>query len=81
MYEHLRDESLAKLKEIDFLKQTLLDRGIFRVDSYLSSEEVNNLKEEVLAYHKNHGNSYSFGSTYVIDNPKSLADISFQKKT
>jgi hypothetical protein len=71
---------ISKLKEIDFLKQTLLDRGIFRVDSYLSSEEVNNLKEEVLAYHKNHGNSYSFGSTYVIDNPKSLADISFQKK-
>ena len=26
----------SKLKEINFLKQTLLDQGIFKIESYLS---------------------------------------------
>ena len=69
----------SKLKEINFLKQTLLDQGIFRVDSYLSTEEVNYLKEEVLNYHKKYGNLYSFGSTYRINKPRSLSNNSIQK--
>lgn len=70
---------ISKLKEIDFLKQTLLDQGIFRVDSYLSTEKVNDLKEEVLNYHKKYGNLYSFGSTYTINKPSSLSNNSIQK--
>ena len=70
---------ISKLKEIDFLKQTLLDQGIFRVDSYLSSEEVNNLKEEVLKYHKTNGKTYPFGSTYAINDLKHLPSDSLQK--
>ena len=69
----------SKLRKVDFLRQILLDQGIFRVDSYLSQEEINNLKEEVLEFHNNHGNSYSYGSNYAINNPKSLSDTSLQK--
>ena len=69
----------SKLKEVDFSKQTLLDQGIFRVDSYLSSEEVNNLKEEVLKYHNTNGKLYAFGSNYAINFPKHLPSDSLQK--
>ena len=50
----------SKLKEINFLKQTLLEQGIFKIESYLTTE-INNLKEEVLKYHKTHGNNIHLG--------------------
>ena len=69
----------SELSELNILCSVLNENGIFKIDSYLSSEELNNLKEEVLEYHKNQGNLYAFGSTYAIDNPKSLPNISLQK--
>ena len=75
-------KSLNKLEllEINTLKQLLKENGIFKIESYLSSKVVKNLKKEVLDYHKTHGNPYAFGSTYAIDEPKALSDNSIQKK-
>lgn len=70
----------TKLNDIEYLNNIIIKSGIFKIESYLSPEEINNLKEEVLVWHKNHGNLYAFGSSFVIKNPKSLPDTSFQKK-
>ena len=68
-----------KSLEISKLKSILDQKGIFKIDSYLTLLELDSLKSEVLKYHKNQGNLYAFGSTYAIDNPKSLPNISLQK--
>ena len=69
----------SELSELNILCSVLNENGIFKINSYLSVEEVNSLKEEILDYHKTHGEPYPFGSTYAIENPRSLSNISFQK--
>ena len=73
--------SKKELKEIKKLSEILKDHGIFTINNYLLKNEVSKLKEEVLHHHKIIGNSYPFGSTYSIKNPKELPNKSFQKRT
>lgn len=68
-----------KTLEISKLKSILDQKGIFKIESHLTLFEIDNLKSEVLEYHKTHGNPYPFGSTYAINNPKGLPNESLQK--
>lgn len=68
-----------KSLKISKLKSILDQKGIFKIDSYLTLLEIDSLKSEVLKYHKTHGDTYPFGSTYAINNPKELLDESLQK--
>jgi len=70
---------IDKLTDLKMLRQILLDQGIFKIESYLSSSEIVELKEEVLKNHETFGNSYPFGSTYAINDPKHLPNDSLQK--
>ena len=70
---------IDKLTDLKMLRQILLDQGIFKIESYLSSSEIVELKEEVLKNHETFGNSYPFGSTYAINDPKRLPNKSLQK--
>lgn len=72
--------SKKELKEVKKLSQILKEHGIFTINNYLLKNEVSELKEEVLNQHKIIGNSYPFGSTYSIKNPKELLSESFQKR-
>jgi len=69
-----------KSLEISKLTSILDQKGIFKIDSYLTLLEIDCLKSEVLKYHKTNGKSYPFGSTYAIENLKSLSDSSLQIK-
>ena len=68
-----------KSLKISKLKSILDQKGIFKINSYLTSLEIDSLKSEVLKYHKTHGNNYAYGSTYAINDPKRLPNESFQK--
>ena len=69
----------SQISEIKILSSLVRENGIFKIESYLSSSEIVELKEEVLDYHKTLGNSYPFGSTYAINDPKSMPNESLQK--
>lgn len=69
----------SQLSDIKTLSSLIRKNGIFKIESYLSSSEIFKLKEEVLEYHKNHGDPYPFGSTYAINDPRNLPDESLQK--
>lgn len=73
--------SKKELKEIKKLSEILKDYGIFKINNYLLKNEFSELKDEVLHHHKIIGNSYPFGSTYSINDPKELPNESFQKRT
>ena len=68
-----------KSLEISKLKSILDQKGIFKIDSYLTLLELDSLKSEVLRYHKTNGKPYPFGSTYAINDPKRLPNESLQK--
>ena len=68
-----------KSLEISKLKSILDQKGIFKIDSYLTLLEIDSLKSEVLRYHKTNGKPYPFGSTYAINDPKRLPNVSLQK--
>lgn len=65
--------------EISKLKSILDQKGIFKIDSYLTLPEIDSIKSEVLKYHKTNGKTYPFGSTYAINDLKHLPSDSFQK--
>ena len=69
-----------KSLEISKLKSILDQKGIFKIDSYLTLLEIDSLRSEVLKYHKTNGKTYQFGSTYAINDPKRLPNESLQKK-
>ena len=73
------DITEPKSLEISKLKSILDQKGIFKIDSYLTLLEIDSLKSEVLKYHKTNGNTYPFGSTYAINVPKHLPSDSLQK--
>ena len=69
----------SQLTDIKTLSSLIKENGIFKIESYLSSSEIVELKEEVLKNHETFGNSYPFGSTYAINDPKHLPNDSLQK--
>lgn len=69
----------SQISEIKILSSLIRENGIFKIESYLSSSEIFELKEEVLEYHKTLGDPYPFGSTYAINDPKHLPNESLQK--
>jgi len=69
----------SQLTDIKTLSSLIKESGIFKIESYLSSSEIVELKEEVLDYHKTLGDPYPFGSTYAINDPKCLPNESLQK--
>ena len=48
------------------LEETLIKYGIFKIDSYLSKQELSLLNEEVQKYHDSISKSYQFGTIYSI---------------
>ena len=70
----------SQLSDIKTLSSLIRKNGIFKIESYLSTSEIVELKEEVLDYHKTLGDPYPFGSTYAINDPKRLPNESLQKK-
>lgn len=68
-----------KSLEISKLKSILDQKGIFKIDSYLTLPEIDSIKSEVLKYHKTNGQTYPFGSTYAINDLKHLPSDSLQK--
>lgn len=70
----------SQLLKIDTLNKHLKENGIFKIESYLSLEDIDKLKKEVLDHHKTHGNLYAFGSTYTIENPRYLSNTCLQIK-
>jgi ectoine hydroxylase-related dioxygenase (phytanoyl-CoA dioxygenase family) len=72
--------SKSEIKSLKTLNSVLLKDGIFKVNSYLSASEVEELKKEVLEKHLTHGKSYPFGSSFAINNPESLLNESLIKK-
>lgn len=71
--------SLNEVTRINDLALLLQEKGIIKIDLYLSNAEIDALKEEVFEYHKSHGNPYPFGSSYVIQAPSDLKNNSLQK--
>ena len=69
----------SQLTDIKTLSSLIKENGIFKIESYLSSSEIVELREEVLKHHDTFGDPYPFGSTYAINDPKSLPNESLQK--
>lgn len=74
------DLNPKKIKNIIQLEEIIVEEGIFKVSSFLDTNELTALKKEVAVYHKTNGNHYPFGTTYSINNITGLPYSSFQKK-
>lgn len=69
------------LKNTSLLKDTLINYGIFKIDSYLPEDELTLLSKEVKEYHKSIGKSYQFGTTYALESFKDINKESHHYKT